>query len=77
MDIRRGDYLYFHEFAQAWAAEDGSYGGTGILLYNPEDLTDTQRELVSEMHDYIRVEYIMACIDGDDERVAEIEADYV
>jgi hypothetical protein len=77
MDIPAGTYLYFHEFAQAWASDDGSYGGEGILIYNPEDLTEDQQRLLSEMYDYTRVEYIMACIDEDEERIAEIEADYV
>jgi hypothetical protein len=77
MDIPSGTYLYFHEFAQAWASDDGSYGGEGILLYNPEDLTDKQRALVSDMYDYTRVEYIMACIDEDEELIASLEADYV
>ena len=77
MDIPSGTYLYFHEFAQAWASDDGSYGGEGILIYNPEDLSDKQRALVSEMYDYTRVEYIMACIDEDEELIASLEADYV
>ena len=77
MDIPAGTYLYFHEFAQAWASDDGSYGGEGILIYNPEDLTDEQRALVSDMYDYTRVEYIMACIDEDEELIASLEADYV
>lgn len=77
MDIPAGTYLYFHEFAQAWASDDGSYGGEGILIYNPDDLTDEQRSLITELHDYTRVEYIMACIDGDEEQIAAIEADYV
>jgi hypothetical protein len=77
MDIPSGTYLYFHEFAQAWASDDGSYGGEGILIYNPEDLTKEQQALLSDMYDYTRVEYIMACIDQDEDRIAEIEADYV
>ncbi len=77
MDIPAGTYLYFHEFAQAWASDDGSYGAEGILIYNPDDLTEEQQALLSDMYDYTRVEYIMACIDGDQERIDEIEADYV
>jgi hypothetical protein len=77
MDIPSGTYLYFHEFAQAWASDDGSYGGEGILIYNPEDLSEKQAALLSEMYDYTRVEYIMACIDGDEEQIKVIEADYV
>ena len=77
MEIPAGTYLYFHEFAQAWASDDGSYGGEGILIYNPEDLTDEQRALLSDMYDYTRVEYIMACLDGDQEAIDAIEADYV
>jgi hypothetical protein len=75
-DIPAGQYIYFHEFAQAWACEDGSYGGQGLIVYNPEDLTDEQRALLPNMYDYTRVEYIMACLDEDDDRIAEIEADY-
>jgi hypothetical protein len=29
------------------------------------------------MYDYTRVEYIMACIDEDEELIASLEADYV
>ena len=72
-----GDYSYCHEFAQAWASDDGSYGGEGLIVYNPEDLTDKQRSIVSEMYDYTRVEYIMACLDGDEEQIDVQEADYV
>jgi hypothetical protein len=77
MNIPAGEYIYFHEFAQAWASDDGSYGGEGLLVYNPEDLTDEQRALLSDMHDSTRVEYIMACLDGDQTQIDEIEADYV
>jgi hypothetical protein len=76
-DIPAGQYIYFHEFAQNWASEDGSYGGEGLIVYNPEDLTDEQRHLLSDLHDSTRVEYIMACLDQDEDRIAEIEADYV
>jgi len=76
-DIPSGQYIYFHEFAQAWASEDGSYGGQGLIVYNPEDLTESQRALLSDMYDSTRVEYIMACLDSDEEAIKEIEADYV
>lgn len=77
MEIRKGDYIYFHEFAQAWASDDGSYGGEGLIVYNPSDLTESQLALLSEIHDGMRVEYIIACLDEDEERIEEIEADYV
>ena len=77
MQIPAGTYLRFHDFDQAWASDDGSYGGEGIILYNPEDLTTEQRSLLTDMYDYTRVEYIMAILDGDEEQVAVIEADYV
>lgn len=77
IEVPSGDYIYFQEFAQAWASDDGSYGGEGLIVYNPEDLTDKQRSIVSEMYDYTRVEYIMACLDGDEEQIAVLEADYV
>jgi hypothetical protein len=76
MIIPAGSYLRFHDFEQAWASDDGSYGGEGIILYNPEDLTKEQQALLSDMYDYTRVEYIMACLDSDEERIKEIEADY-
>ena len=77
MIIPEGSYLRFHDFEQAWASDDGSYGGEGLIVYNPEDLTDEQRALLSDMYDYTRVEYIMACLDGDQEQIDAIEADYV
>ena len=77
MVIPEGSYLRFQDFDVAWASDDGSYGGEGLIVYNPEDLTDEQRSLLSEMYDYTRVEYIMACLDGDQEAIDAIEADYV
>jgi hypothetical protein len=77
MNIPAGGYLYFGEFEQAWACSDGSYGGETLIVYNPEDLTEEQRSLLSDMYDYTRVEYIMACLDGDEEQINAIEADYV
>lgn len=77
MQIPAGTYIRFHDFDIAWASDDGSYGGEGIILYNPEDLTDEQRALLTDMYDYTRVEYIMACLDGDQEQIDAIEADYV
>lgn len=77
MAILEGTYLRFNDFEQAWASDDGSYGGEGIILYNPEDLTEKQRSIAADMYDYTRVEYIMACLDGDEEAIAAIEADYV
>lgn len=76
-DVPAGQYIYLHEFAQAWACEDGSYGSEGLLIYNPEDLTKDQLALLSDLHDSTRVEYIMACLDEDEERIQEIENDYV
>ena len=77
MQIPPGTYLRFHDFEQAWACDDGSYGGEGIILYNPDDLTEEQRAIASDMYDYTRVEYIMAVLDGDDEQIEALEADYV
>ena len=77
MSIPAGTYLRFNDFEVAWASDDGSYGGEGLIVYNPEDLTDEQRSLLTDMYDYTRVEYIMACLDGDEEQIAVIEADYV
>lgn len=76
MIIPEGQYLRFHDFDIAWASDDGSYGGEGLIVYNPEDLTEDQRALLSDMYDYTRVEYIMACLDGDEEQIKVIEADY-
>jgi hypothetical protein len=76
MLIPKGGYIYFGEFEQSWASSDGSYGSETLVVYNPEDLTDKQRELLSDMYDYTRVEYIVACLDGDEATMAEIEADY-
>lgn len=79
MDIRipEGSYLRFNDFEQAWASDDGSYGAEGLIIYNPEDLTEQQRAIAADMYDYTRVEYIMAILDGDDEQVEALEADYV
>jgi hypothetical protein len=73
----RGQYLYSPYAWMAYVTEDGNYGSDGVVIYHPEDLTTKQHELMQDMHDRTRIEYVMAILDGNDEEVERIEADYV
>lgn len=56
----------------AWVSMDGEYG-QGVVVFDPDELTDDQWEKLTDMHDGDRAEYVVAIINGDDERVKEME----
>lgn len=59
----------------AWVAEDGSYGGSMHLSFEPNQLTDDQWTKLGEMSDGSRFDYVSAILDGNEEIIAEIESD--
>ena len=56
----------------AWVGMDGEYG-QGIVIFDADELTDMQWEHLTDMHAGDRAEYVVAIINGDDERVKEME----
>lgn len=62
---------------QAYVCEDGNYGGGAAIIYNPSNLADYQLELMVEMHDNDRFDYIKAILDADLVAVERFEANYV
>lgn len=56
----------------AWVGMDGEYG-QGVILFDSDELTDDQWEKLTDMHSGDRAEYVVAIINGDDERVKEME----
>ena len=61
----------------AYVSSDGNYGGDYPIVFEYEDLTDKQWELMSELGDTDRYEYVLAIIENDTENIASIEAQYV
>jgi len=61
----------------AYIASDGNYGGGTIIVYNPADLLPYQLELMVDMHDDDRFDYIKAILDADLVLVDKLEAQYV
>jgi hypothetical protein len=49
-----------------WVDADGSYGVGAIAVFNPDVLTDEQWELLSNLGDNSRFEYVQALLNGDD-----------
>ena len=56
----------------AWVSMDGEYG-QGVVLFDPDQLTDDQWEKLTEMHDGDRASYVVAILNGDEEAIKEIE----
>ena len=59
----------------AWVAEDGTYGGSVHLSFEPNQLTDDQWMKLSEMSDSDRYEYVEAILEGFEDIVIAIEED--
>ena len=57
----------------AWVAEDGTYGGSVHLSFEPDQLTDDQWTKLSEMSDSDRYEYVEAILEGFEDIVIAIE----
>ena len=56
----------------AYVSMDGNYG-QGVVVFEPDLLTDEQWEKVTDMHDNDRAMYIVAILNGDETAIAEIE----
>ena len=59
----------------AFVSADGDYG-QGIIIFEPDLLTDEQWERVTDMHDSDRATYVSAILTGDEEAIAEFEKEW-
>jgi hypothetical protein len=61
----------------AYVSSDGNYGGDYPIVFEQDDLTAEQWDILTEMHDNDRYEYVLAIIEKDTDTVETIEAQYV
>lgn len=59
---------------KAYVTADGEYG-QNVIVFEPDALTDMQWEMLTDMHPSDRAEYVVAIINGDEERVKEMEGE--
>lgn len=60
----------------SYVTDDGTYGTGDILLFHPKMLSTYQWRLVDCMSDNDRYRYVKACLEQNDETIAEIEEWY-
>lgn len=53
-------------FDKAWVSEDGSWGTNAMVLFDPSTITDAQMEILDELNDSDKYDYIIAIFNGDD-----------
>lgn len=49
---------------KGWVAEDGSFGNGPIIMFEPSRLTDKQWEILADLNDSEKFEYVEAVLDG-------------
>ena len=49
-----------------WVTADGTYGVGGIVVFNPDKLSDEQWETLDSLGDNDRYDYVIAILNGDD-----------
>jgi hypothetical protein len=57
------EYFTHHS---AWVDEDGSYGIGSVIHFAIDALTDDQWEVISNLNDNSRYEYVYALLNGED-----------
>ena len=56
-----------HYVGTAWVSEDGSYSfNNQLVTFSSDELTQKQWEILDELNDYDRIEYVLSILDGDD-----------
>jgi hypothetical protein len=53
-------------FDKAWVSEDGSWGTNAIVMFEPDSITDEQMEILDNLNDNDKYDYIIAIFNGDD-----------
>jgi len=61
----------------AYVSSDGNWGGDYPIIFEPDDLTTEQWQMLSDMTDSDRYEYVLAIIENDEQAIEEIESQYV
>jgi len=60
----------------AYVTEYGDFAAQGsVLTFDPTLLTDKQWNLVDELPDSMKFEYVLAILDGEEDVIAEIEGE--
>ena len=59
----------------AFVSADGDYG-QGVIIFEPDLLTDEQWERVTDLHDSDRADYVSAILTGNEEAIAEFEKEW-
>lgn len=49
---------------KGWVAEDGSFGNGNIILFDASRLTDKQWEILADLNDSEKFDYVEAILDG-------------
>lgn len=57
---------YVGSYNVGWVTADGSYGVGGVILFDPDSLTDSQWEVLDRLHDNDRIEYLDAILKNED-----------
>jgi hypothetical protein len=69
--------MYDFHSRKAYVSADGSWSACeDTITFDTDALTDKQWEIVDGLTDYLKMEYVIAVLDGDDEYVKEIESEF-
>jgi hypothetical protein len=63
---RKKEMAEYFAHHSAWVDEDGSYGVGNVIHFDVNDLTEDQWEVVSELGDNSRYDYVYALLNGED-----------
>ena len=67
---------YNYNSQKAYVSADGSYSACeDTLTFDTDALSEKQWQVVDELPDSMKFEYVLAVLDGDDEYVAELESE--
>lgn len=67
---------YTYVFGNAYVTEYGEYAAEGgIVSFDSSLLTNSQWQLVDVLPDSMKMEYVLAILDGEEDVVREIESD--
>ncbi len=69
--------MYDFHSRKAYVSADGSWSACeDTITFDTDALTEKQWEIVDGLTDYLKMEYVIAVLDGDDEYVKEIESEF-
>ena len=66
--------VYLDTDVAGWVSDDGSYGYGSITVFDPETLSDFQWQVLDELADSDKQNYVKAIIDSQD--LSQWESDY-